>query len=105
MRERRTDHGHADAHALEHAARDWRLDEIYLHIDMRNAPAAKLYAEYEALPQYDDVCSAGGLSEAQNRYHRRKLDVTKKDDDVACSRAEAEEECLEPNKEERVEAP
>ena len=71
---------------------EWRLEELYLHIDLRNEPAQRLYADYEPLPQYDHVCkpptppprrvgdephddiawrTAAG---ARNRYYRRVLD-------------------------------
>jgi ribosomal protein S18 acetylase RimI-like enzyme len=52
---------------------EWRLHELYLHVDLRNEAAARLYADYTPLPQYDDVCRPpnGGL--AQHRYHRRNL--------------------------------
>ena len=70
--------------------RHWRLDEVYLHLDLRNQPAARLYADYEPLPEYDEVCKpptppprrAGDelgddiawrtAAGARNRYYRRR---------------------------------
>ena len=61
----------------------WQYSELYLHLDMRNEPAVRLYAEYDPLPQYDHACrpaAAPGKNidkieqgGAHNRYHRRSL--------------------------------
>lgn len=35
---------------------EWRLDYLHLHLNMESVPARRLYASFEPLPQFDDVC-------------------------------------------------
>eukprot|EP00966_Prymnesium_polylepis_P063747 1478268-Prymnesium_polylepis.1 len=58
----------------------WGLDELYLHVDLYNDAAARLYDTmgYEQLPSFDDVCkplnSVARRSgrPIHHRYHRKR---------------------------------
>ena len=70
----------------------WQYSELYLHLDTRNDPAARLYADYDPLPQYDHVCRPKAAPDesgknieqggAHNRYYRRSLTREVEDQDA-----------------------
>ena len=72
------------------AGSEWQQDALYLHLNMHNSAAVRLYSSFEPLPEYDAVCkppddpSASGVSaqqeapvvlarRVQNRYYRKLL--------------------------------
>ena len=63
----------------EIVAEEWKMQEIHLHFDISNPNAAKLYAEYEPLPAFDEVCrppegtDGDAAAGTHNRYHRKRL--------------------------------
>ena len=57
---------------------EWHMEELYLHINLRNPLLGRLYLQYQPLPEFDGLCQAQtdaatspGAPSVQNRFHRK----------------------------------